>query len=184
MERRGVHGPVSQLRALRLLTSLAPKRKKHASKRKTRARSKTPNSILPAKIFGVPLSKGFPLFRQVVQRENGGYRADRNTSAAIDALHRVDVQHLLFGKRWRVLFRMDTIHRAGVHTSGVLSADARFCNYVCHKVCVSLSVRGPYRTANSNKNAAGGTAFCRFSTPPLTLAPRWAHTRRYGRPRR
>jgi hypothetical protein len=93
--------------------------------------------ILPAKVFGVSLGESFPLFRQVIQRENRGYRADGNTSAAIDALNRVDVQHFLFGERRRILLRMDTIDWTSIHTSGVLGSDARLCNYVCHKVSVS-----------------------------------------------
>ena len=33
-----------------------------------------------------------PPLRQVVQRENGGYRADWNTGATIDAFHRINVE--------------------------------------------------------------------------------------------
>lgn len=95
-------------------------------------------AALPAKILGVSLREAFPLFRQVIQRENRGYGADGDTSTAINTFNRVDVQHFLFGKRRRVLLRMDTVDGTSVHTSGVLGANARFCDYVGHKVCVSL----------------------------------------------
>jgi hypothetical protein len=32
---------------------------------------------------------------------------------------------------------MDAVHRAGIHTRRVLGPDARFCNYISHKVVLS-----------------------------------------------
>ncbi len=152
---------------------------------KTRAQPKMGIPILTAKILGVPLSEGFPLFRQVIQRENRGHRADGNTGSAINAFDRVDVQHFFFGECRGILLRMDTIHRACIHTSGVLSADARLCNYVCHKVSVSLrclwNLTEPLiltRMPPVVQESAG------FSTHRLTLAPHLAHTRQCAPPRR
>ena len=185
----------------------APKRKKRTPMNKRRAPYPIGNLILPAKIFGVSLSESFPLFRQVIQRENRRYWADGNTGSAINALDGVDVQHFLFGVSRRILLRMDAIYRAGVHTSSVLGTDARFCNYVSHRICVSPEMFAELnRTANSNKNPAGGTAFsrecatCRTKpslvqaghhgrafyapTPPPVPSPRWARTRQCGPPRR
>src|SRR5579885_3693311 len=73
-----------------------------------------------------------PLFRQVVERENGRHRADRHAGAAVDALDRIDVQHLRLGVIGLVLFGMDAVHRAGVYARGIFGSNAGFCNHVCH----------------------------------------------------
>src|ERR1700686_4136289 len=92
------------------------------------------NSVLPPKIFGVPLGETFPLLWQVVQRKNCRHRAHRHTGSAVDALNRVDVQHFLLCVRRRILLWVDAIHRASVDTCGVLGANTRFCDYVGHKL--------------------------------------------------
>src|SRR5579864_5806971 len=60
-----------------------------------------------------------PLLRQVVQRENRGYRADWDTGATIDALHRINVElgnavecgaTVIIG---RVLLGVDAIYGTG-----------------------------------------------------------------------
>src|SRR5579872_1590615 len=89
---------------------------------------------LPPKILSVPFSKAFPFLRQVVQRKNCRHRADRHTGSAVDTFNRVDVQHFLFRVRRIIFLWMDTIHRASVDTRGVFGADARFCDYVGHKL--------------------------------------------------
>src|SRR5580698_5613813 len=160
------------------------KSKRRASMDKRRAPSgERGTPVLPAKVFGVSLRESLPLFRQVIQRENRRHGAHGNTSSAIDALNRVDVQHFLFGERGRILLRMDTIDWTSVHTSSVLGADARFCNYVCHKVCVSLkwlrNLTEPLiltRMQPAVQHSAG------FSTHPLTLAPHLARIRRCDPP--
>jgi len=130
MERRGRFSDLAR-------APTSEKEKARVPSLKTHAQPKVGNSILPAKVLGVSLREGFPLFWQIIQRENRRYRADGNTGSAINTLNRVDVQHFLFRKRRRILLRMNAIHRAGIHTCGVLSAYARLCNYVCHKVCIS-----------------------------------------------
>jgi len=57
----------------------------------------------------------------VIDRLNG---ADRLTSAAINALVRLDVEH--------AIAFIDAIDRAFLDTRLVLDIDARFCNYICH----------------------------------------------------
>ena len=76
--------------------------------------------------------KSVPFFRQIVQRKNGGYRADGNAGAAIDALDGVDIKHLRVGEAGIFFFRMDTIDRARVNAGGVFGADAGFSNYISH----------------------------------------------------
>ena len=117
-----------------------PKRKWRASTDNRRAPNpKRGPPILPAKILGVPLSESFPLFRQVIQRENRGHGANGNTSSTINALNRVDVQHFFFRVRWRILLGMDTIHRAGIHACRVFGSNTRFCDYVSHSISRSAA---------------------------------------------
>jgi len=73
-----------------------------------------------------------PLLRQVVLREDRRNRADRDARTAIDALDRVDINHLSVREGRFVFFRMDAVYRTGVHTSRVFGADAGFRDYVCH----------------------------------------------------
>ncbi len=67
-----------------------------------------------------------PLLRQIGLRENCRHGTDRHTGATINALSRIDVQLRRFIVRRAAIFvgpsfcRMDTIHRAHVHTRRVL----------------------------------------------------------------
>src|SRR5215472_5586407 len=88
---------------------------------------------LAAVVLGVLLGEGLPFFRQIVESENRRDRADRHASAAVDALHRIDVQHLCAFKLRFVLLRMDAVHRACIHAGRVLGSDTRLCNHICHK---------------------------------------------------
>jgi len=95
---------------------------------------------LPAEILGVALGERVPLFRQIVERENGGNRAHRNAGATIDAFHRIDIQQL-FGRVGRLVFlRVNAIDRTRVHTGGVFGADARLSNHIGHKGVSLLGV--------------------------------------------
>jgi hypothetical protein len=58
-----------------------------------------------------------PLLRQIVQREDGGNRADGHASSAVDALRRVDIQQLFRGEIGIVFLGMNAIDGAGVHAS-------------------------------------------------------------------
>jgi hypothetical protein len=73
-----------------------------------------------------------PFIRQVVGGEDGRYRTDRDTCAAVDALHGVDIQHLFALKVCFILFGMNTIDGAGIDTRTIFGSDARFCDYVSH----------------------------------------------------
>ena len=57
------------------------------------------------KYFALRSVKAVPLLRQIIQREDRRHRTHRHTSAAVNALHRVDVEHLFFGVRRRVFLR-------------------------------------------------------------------------------
>src|SRR6266481_2798084 len=97
-------------------------------------------------LLGVPIGvdggEALPLFRQVFQGKNGGYRANRNAGATIDAFRRVDIQ-LLFAVELRlILARVDAVDRADIHARGVFCANARLCDHVSHSTS-PLSNRGP-----------------------------------------
>src|SRR5262249_50355053 len=80
----------------------------------------------------VPGGEVGPLFRKVIQCEDGRYQADRYAGAAVDALHRVDVEQLRFRVVGLVFLGMNAVYRARIHTSRVFGSDAGFCNDVCH----------------------------------------------------
>ena len=101
-----------------------------------RAPSNSDQAMLSAVILSVPLGEALPLLRQIIKRKDGRHRADGHTSAAIDTFNRINVEHLFFGVRGLILLRMDAVHRAGDHAGGVLGPDARFCDYVSHKLRV------------------------------------------------
>ena len=87
---------------------------------------------LPAKVFCVALGVSLPLLRQIVEGKNRRNRANRNTRAAVDALNRIDIQHLFLGECFFVLLRVYAIHRTCVHARRILCADTGFCNHICH----------------------------------------------------
>jgi hypothetical protein len=88
--------------------------------------------ILSPEILGVLLREIIPFFGQIVEGKNSRNRADGNTSAAIDAFYRIDVEHR-FGLEFRaVFFGMDAVDRASVNTGSVLSSNTGFGDYVSH----------------------------------------------------
>ena len=64
--------------------------------------------------------------------KNGGYRANRDASAAVDAFHRVDIKLRDAFEAGLILARVNTVHRANVHARGILGAGARFGDYISH----------------------------------------------------
>jgi hypothetical protein len=74
-----------------------------------------------------------PLLRQVVQREDGRYRARRDAGAAVDAFDRIDKQLFGLSKAGFIFFGVDAIDWAGVYTGGVLGADTGFCDHIGHR---------------------------------------------------
>ena len=96
-------------------------------------------------IVGVDLREVGPFLGEIVEREDGGDRADGDAGAAIDALHRVDVDHVDRGEVRLVFFRVDAIHRTSVDTGRVFRSDTGFRNYVCHRSRKHLN----YHTRNA-----------------------------------
>src|SRR6185437_3968466 len=83
-------------------------------------------------VLCVDLHVVLPLVRQVVGCIDGRHRADWHTGAAVDALHRINIE-LLRSFVLRFPFaRMDAVHGAGIHASSVFGPDARFSNDVGH----------------------------------------------------
>src|ERR1700733_15691504 len=71
------------------------------------------SDALPSEVVGVELGEAAPLVGQIIERENRRNRADRDAGSTIDALHRIDVDHVVLGEVGGVLLRMDAIDRAG-----------------------------------------------------------------------
>src|SRR5208283_6169989 len=90
-------------------------------------------SILLLVILRVDLDEALPLFRKVIQGEDGGDGADRNARAAVNALHRVDVELRQVGEVPFIFARVDAINRTDVYASSVFGVDARFSNDVRHE---------------------------------------------------
>src|SRR5271157_3702627 len=106
--------------------------------------------VLAAEVLGVALGVLFPLLRQILECEDRRNRADGDARAAINALHRIDVQHLFGRELLAVLFGVDAVHRTGIDTSRVLRANTRFRDHISHKTTPSLkSLRsGPTPAGN------------------------------------
>src|SRR5437879_4785949 len=95
--------------------------------------------FVPVGVHGGEL---LPLLRKIFKSENRSHRANRDASAAIDAFHRIDVEHR-FGLVGRlVLARVDAVHRTDINTRGVFGVDARFGNHISHANSPSLRVAG------------------------------------------
>src|SRR5580658_1054705 len=94
-------------------------------------------TALSPEVLRVPLGVLFPLFRQIVEREDGRDRTHGHAGAAVDAFHGIDIQHLFRRILVGVLLGMNAIHRTGVHTSGVFGSDAGLSNHVGHRISCS-----------------------------------------------
>ena len=92
-----------------------------------------PAIFLSPEVLRVPGREVGPLLRQIVEGEDRRDRADRHAGAAVDAFHRIDVEHRLRPRTWVFLLWVDAIDRASVHAGRVFHADTRFRNYVSHK---------------------------------------------------
>src|SRR5271163_2594214 len=88
---------------------------------------------LPTEIRRIFRRKLVPLLRQIVEREDGRYRAYRHARAAIDALHRINVEQRFSRVLGIIFLGMNAIHRTRIHTSRVFGVNARLCNHVSHK---------------------------------------------------
>src|SRR5258706_16052043 len=79
-----------------------------------------------------------PLFRNIVFRENRGYRAGRFASAAVDAFGGMNVEHRRSFEFGFILLREDAVHWTGVDTSRVLRIHAWFADDVGHRCLLWL----------------------------------------------
>src|SRR5215831_1752829 len=111
-------------------------------------------------LLGVPIGvrggKRLPFFRQIFHRENCGDRANRHACTAINAFRWIDVKLSHAFVFWLVFAGVDAVHRAHVHTGGVLGADARFGDYVSHSA--SPLLRTPeiaYAALQQNRRLQG-----------------------------
>jgi hypothetical protein len=107
----------------------------------------------------VDLDVSVPFLRQIVQGENCCHWTDRNTSTAVNALSRIDVQLRHFIERrsaiviGSALCRMDTIHWADIHTGSVFGPDTGFGDDVGHvsPPCVGrISIRRGYASRSKS----------------------------------
>src|ERR1044071_6631519 len=81
-------------------------------------------------VLGVLRNEVVPLFRCLVEREDGFNRAGWHTGAAVDAFVRVNIQHFRGLKLWFVLARMDAVDWADVNARRILGTHARFTDDV------------------------------------------------------
>src|SRR5436853_4973411 len=75
---------------------------------------------LPPVILCVTFGELLPLLGQIVEGEDSGNRAYRNTRTTVNALDRINIKHLLGSVRLLIFLRMNAIDRAGVYAGGVL----------------------------------------------------------------
>src|SRR6185503_2914051 len=126
---------------------------------------------LPAKIFRVLLRVILPFFRKIVEREDRRHRADWHAGAAVDALYRINVEHVEIGMLRVVLLGMNAIYRAGVYASAVLGADARLCNDIGHECYFSWVLR-MYGNINFSKNPSTAVRAPIAPNPTAGFLPR------------
>src|SRR5712692_3575641 len=87
----------------------------------------------------VDLDVRVPLLWQIGLCEDCRHWTNGHTGTAVNALGGIDIQLRHFVVGWAAIVissalrRMDTIHRAHVHTSGVLGSNARFSDDICHR---------------------------------------------------
>ena len=97
------------------------------------AGSGPPSSVSFLIMIRVHRDEVLPLLGRFVEREDRLDRARRHAGAAVDALVRMNVEHLGRREVRLVLARMDAVDRADVHARRVLRADARFADDVGHR---------------------------------------------------
>src|ERR1700704_4322780 len=107
---------------------------------------------LSPEVLRIDLRIFLPLFRQIVESEDCRHGANRHTGAAINAFHRIDIQHLLGSELVGILLGMNAIHRAGVNAGGIFGSNARLGNYVGHKISGSWIFGRVNRTLDFNRN--------------------------------
>src|SRR6266542_2749915 len=126
---------LSTLVVMKLSSNLCSMRPMSVASVQFPARSRQPpaaSSQLFFVILGVDRDEVLPLLRGFIQREDRLHRARRYAGAAVDALVRMDVQHLRRRKVRLVLPRVNAVHRAHVDARGVLRADAGLADDISH----------------------------------------------------
>src|SRR5271156_5922066 len=83
-------------------------------------------------IVCVDWSIGRPLFREIFEGEDGGYGADGDAGAAVDAFDGIDVQPRFGVVAGFVFAGVDAVYGAHVHAGGIFCADAGLGDYVSH----------------------------------------------------
>src|SRR5271156_1105256 len=99
----------------------------------TRVGESPGQQTLTTEVAGVLVSKGRPLFWQVVPSKYGRHRAYGDAGATVDTLHGVDEELLDLAILRFIFLGMNAIYRAGIDAGCVFCADARFCDHVSHK---------------------------------------------------
>src|SRR3954452_939799 len=105
-------------------------------------------------VVRVDLGELLPLVRHLVLGEAGVDGAGLHAGVAVDALVRIDVQHLDRVVIGLVGRRVDAVDRADLYARVVLGADARLGDDVCH-LCRILLLNLVHACAASG--AGGGT---------------------------
>src|SRR4030095_15509303 len=98
-------------------------------------------SRLFLEVVGVQRNVFLPLVRHLVEGKDRLDRAGRDARSAVDALVRMDVEHLGALEGRLVLPGMDAIHRADVDAGAVLGADAGLRNYIGHSFSSEVIAR-------------------------------------------
>jgi hypothetical protein len=96
------------------------------------------DNALSTEIFRIALGVFFPLFRQIVEGEDGRDGTYWNAGAAVDAFYGIDVEHFFGRELFGVFFGMNAVDRTGVNTGGIFGSNAGLGNYVGHKNLVLL----------------------------------------------
>ena len=92
-------------------------------------------------MLGIFVCVLFPFVRKIVESEDGGNRANRYASAAVNAFNRINIEHVRAFKLGFILLGMYAVNGAGVHAGGIFGSNAGLCNYICHKG-LNLRVNG------------------------------------------
>ena len=87
---------------------------------------------VPGEVIGVDLGEAGPLFREVIKSEDRGDRTNGYTSAAIDALHRIDIKLGRVSEGCFIFPRVNAIDGACIDTRCVFDSDAGFGDYIGH----------------------------------------------------
>jgi hypothetical protein len=88
----------------------------------------------------VDLCELLPLLWEIALGKNCRDRARRNACAAINALNRIDKQHVFRCEVRFAFFRMDAVYGTGIHACGVFHVNARFGNDVGRRTSFLMSM--------------------------------------------